>query len=91
MTIWTAVNRQSRSDEIIGPEERVTPMQALKTITINGAYIYEEEATKGTLESGKIADMVILDKNPLKVDPMSIRDISVVETIKNGKTIYAAH
>ena len=91
MTIWTAVNRVSRSGEVIGPDERVTPLQALKAITINGAYIYREEASKGTLEAGKLADLVILDKNPLKVEPMSIKDIKVVETIKEGKTIYQAH
>ena len=90
MTIWTAVNRTSRSGEIIGPEERVAPLQALKAITINGAYIYREAASKGTLEAGKLADLVILDNNPLKVDPMSIRDIKVLETIKEGKTIYQA-
>ena len=90
MTIWTAVNRVSRSGAIIGPDERVTPLQALKAITINGAYIYREEASKGSLEPGKLADMVILDKNPLTVAPMTIRDIKVVETIKEGKTVYKA-
>ena len=88
LTMWTAVNRQSRSGQIIGPDERITPLQALKAITINGAYIYREEATKGTLEAGKTADLVILDRNPLKVDPMSIREIKVLQTIKNGRSIY---
>ena len=86
--MWTAVNRVSRSGEVIGPEERAAPIQALKAITINGARIYREEANKGSLEQGKLADMVILDKNPLKVDPLTIKDIKVVETIKEGKTIY---
>ena len=90
MTIWTAVNRTSRSGEIIGPDERVTPLQALQAITINGAHIYREEASKGSLEPGKLADLVILNRNPLKVDPMAIKDIKVVETIKEGKTIYEA-
>jgi len=88
MVMWTAVNRVSRSGEVIGPEERATPIQALKAITINGARIYREEANKGSLEQGKLADMVILDKNPLKVGPLTIKDIKVVETIKEGKTIY---
>ena len=55
MTIWTAVNRVSRSGEVIGPDERVTPLLALKGITINGAYIYREEASKGSLEPGSRA------------------------------------
>lgn len=90
MVMWTAVNRVSRSGEVIGPDERATPMQALQAITINGARIYREEASKGSLEPGKLADLVILDKNPLTVDPMAIKDIKVVETIKEGKTIYTA-
>ena len=90
MVMWTAVNRVSRSGEVIGPDERATPMQALQAITINGARIYREEASKGSLEPGKLADLVILDKNPLTVDPMAIKDIQVVETIKEGKTIYKA-
>ena len=81
---------RSRSGEIIGADERVTPLQALKAITINGAYIYREEAGKGSLEPGKLADLVILDANPLTVEPMAIKDIKVVQTLKEGKTIYTA-
>jgi predicted amidohydrolase YtcJ len=88
--VWTAVNRVSRGGEVIGPDQRVTPMEGLKAITINAAYQYFEEKSKGSLEPGKLADLVILDKNPLKVDPMSIKDIKVLETIKEGKTIYKA-
>lgn len=44
----------------------------------------------GTLEDGKLADLVILSQNPLKVDRMNIKDIKIVETIKEGKTIYKA-
>ena len=57
-------------------------------MTIWAAEQYGEQASKGTLEAGKLADLVILDRNPLKVDPMAIKDIKVVETIKDGKTIY---
>jgi hypothetical protein len=85
---WTAVNRKSRSDQTIGPDERVSPYIALKTMTDYAAYQYFEEKTKGTLEAGKLADLVILDANPLKVEPMAIKDIKVLETIKAGKTIY---
>jgi len=88
--IWTAVTRHDRDGKVIGPDQRVTPLEALKAITINAAYQYDEEASKGSLEPGKLADLVILDGNPLKVDPMSIKDIKVVETIKEGKTIYKA-
>jgi imidazolonepropionase-like amidohydrolase len=64
--------------------------EALKAITINAATQYLEQDSKGTLEPGKLADLVILDGNPLSVEPMAIRDIKVVETLKEGRTIYAA-
>jgi predicted amidohydrolase YtcJ len=59
-------------------------------MTDYAAYQYFEEKTKGTLETGKLADLVILDANPLKVEPMAIKDIKVLETLKAGKSIYKA-
>lgn len=88
MIMWTTVNRISRSGTLMGPDEKLTAYEALKSITIWGAEQFFEENKKGTLTSGKLADMVILDKNPLKVDPMTLKDISVLETIKEGKTVY---
>lgn len=89
-TLWTAVNRVSRSRKVIGSEQKASPYQALKSITSHAAYQLFEEDSKGTLEVGKVADFVVLDKNPLTVKPMQIRDIKVVTTIKNGKPIYQA-
>jgi predicted amidohydrolase YtcJ len=88
MLVWTAVNRVSRSGVVVGPEERITPLAALQAITMNAARQYFEERNKGSLEPGKLADLVILDRNPLEVDPMAIRDIRVLETLKEGRTIY---
>ena len=88
--MWSAVNRISRKGEVIGPDQRITPLHSLKALTIDSAHMYQEEKTKGSLEVGKRADLVVLDKNPLKVDPMAIKDIKVMETIKDGKTIYTA-
>ena len=70
--------------------ERAPPLQALQAITINAACEYGEEGSKGSLEPGKTADLVILDKHPLKVEPMTVKDITVVETIKDGATINKA-
>lgn len=87
-TIWTAVNRVSRSGAIIGEAERVSPYQAIKAITANAAYEFFEENLKGTLTKGKLADFVILDKNPLTVEPIEIKNIKIMETIKEGKSIF---
>lgn len=87
-TVWSAVNRTSRSGKIIGANERATPYQALKAITTNAAYEYYEENSKGTLTKGKLADLVILDANPLTVNADKLKDIHVVTTIKEGKIIY---
>lgn len=74
---------------MLGEAERVTPYQGLQALTVNGAYEYFEEASKGTLEVGKRADFMVLDKNPIKVAPMTLKDIRVVETIKDGKRVHA--
>ena len=86
--LWTAVERTSRSGKIIGTNEKITPYEALKAITIWSAYQHYEEDKKGTLENGKLADFVILDKNPLKINAEEIKDIQVLKTIKEGKIVY---
>lgn len=86
--VYAAVNRRTRSGMILGEDQCISPYEALKAITINAAYQWSEESEKGSLKKGKRADLVILDKNPLKVDPLTIRDIHVVETIKDGQTVY---
>ncbi|KYP13142.1 amidohydrolase [Flavihumibacter sp. CACIAM 22H1] len=86
--VWTAVSRTSRTGKIIGEGEKLTPYEALKCITDWSAYQHFEEQTKGTITKGKLADLVILDKNPLKVKVDDIKEIKVLETIKAGKRIY---
>ncbi|GAC14024.1 amidohydrolase [Aliiglaciecola lipolytica] len=86
--LYTAVNRLSRSGNVIGEAQRVSPYQALKAITANAAYQLFEEDTKGTLEQGKQANLVILNDNPLTVDPLTLKDIVVMKTVKAGQTVY---
>jgi len=86
--MWATVNRTSRSGKVMGPDQRLTPAEALKTITLWGAYEHFEEATKGSLEPGKLADMVVLSDNPLTIEPARINTIVVLETIKEGKTVF---
>lgn len=86
--VYSAVNRKTRSGRILGPDEKIKPINALKAITINAAYQYHEEDRKGSIKVGKLADLVILDQNPLTIDPLKIKDIKVLETIKEGISVY---
>ncbi len=86
--IWIAANRTSRSDKVYGEEERISVYQALQASTINAAYQFFEEDKKGSLVAGKLADFVVLDKNPLKVAVETVKDITVMETIKEGETVW---
>ncbi|MFN9988809.1 MAG: amidohydrolase family protein, partial [Cyanobacteriota bacterium] len=88
--VYTAVERISRKGEVIGPGERVSPWQALKALTIEAAWQIREEGKKGTIEPGKLADLVILDADPTAVSSAKILDIAVVETFKEGKSVYRA-
>jgi predicted amidohydrolase YtcJ len=76
--------------EVLGANERITPCEALRAITADAAWQSFEEDRKGTLEAGKLADLVVLSDDPLAVEPMAIQDIQVMETIKEGKTVYSA-
>ncbi len=89
MILYSVVNRKSRSGDIIGPDERISPYEALRSITSWAAYQYFEEDQKGTIKENKLADLIILDKNPIKVNPEEIKDIKVLETIKENKLVYS--
>lgn len=86
--VWCAVDRTTKCGAQLSLDQKVGVFDALKGITINGAYQYHEEDRKGTLEVGKLADLAILDRNPLKVETGEIRDIVVVETVKEGDTVF---
>tara|TARA_B100000787_G_C16199309_1_gene303742 strand:+ start:13368 stop:15068 length:1701 start_codon:yes stop_codon:yes gene_type:complete len=86
--VGISVERKSRSGQVIGENEKLTPYEALQAITSWSAYQHFEDKTKGTLEEGKLADLVVLDKNPLKVAPAEIKEIIVLETIKEGVVVY---
>lgn len=89
-TVWCAVNRLTRNGVLLGAKERISVEDALRAVTINGAYQYFEENKKGSIAPGKLADFVILERNPLEADPMELRTIRVMATIKEGKCIYRA-
>lgn len=86
--IYSAVNRITRSGMVLGADQRISVLDALKAVTLNAAYQLQEDSLKGSLKVGKLADMVILDQNPLAIDPERIRNVQVLETIKEGKTVF---
>ena len=87
-SMWVAVNRLTSSGKLLGPEQRITPEQALLAYTREAAIVLGIEDELGTLEVGKYADFVVLDKNPLEVDPMKIKDIRIETTVMNGSITY---
>ena len=85
----SAVNRTTRTNYVLGPGQRITPAVALKAMTLWPAWQHFEADHKGSIETGKDADLVILSANPLTVPPATIKDIKIDATIKAGATIYA--
>ncbi|MDF1702268.1 MAG: amidohydrolase [Planctomycetota bacterium] len=83
-----AVNRKTSSGAPLGLDQKITPFQALRAITHDAAWQYFQEDRKGTLEVGKVADLVILEADPLAIDPAKMSGIRVLETIKDGKTVF---
>lgn len=84
-TAWCAVMRESASGEVLGEHERVTVGEALEMITLGAAYTLRLDHIVGSLEVGKFADMVVLDQDPLTVEPAQLRYIAVLATVLGGK------
>ncbi len=90
LAVHNAVNRETMGGRVLGAHQKITVQEALRAVTWDGAYQIFEEDRKGSIREGKLADLVILGENPLTVPADRIRDIPVLETIKEGKTIYKA-
>ncbi|HEX4874899.1 MAG TPA: amidohydrolase [Sphingorhabdus sp.] len=88
--VWSSVNRRSQSGDILGPLERIPVYRALQQVTINAAWQIGEDKEKGSIETGKRADLVLLDGNPLSVDPADLYKLRVVATIKDGKAVFGS-
>lgn len=87
-TIWCAVNRVTKQGVSLGPQQRVSALDAVRAVTIHAAHQYFEEHQKGSLAACKHADFVILSADPTAVPPMQIRNIEVLATIKDGQCIF---
>lgn len=83
--IHAAVNQKTRSGDDYNPEEKISVAEAIRCYTINGAYANYEEKIKGSLEVGKLADLVILEEDITKVSPGEIKDIPIVATMVGGE------
>ncbi len=90
LAVHNAVNRRTMSGDTLGENQRLSVSQALRAVTLDGAYQIFEENAKGSISAGKLADLVILGENPLSADPESLKDIPILETIKDGRTIHTA-
>lgn len=91
--IYAAVTRRTLDDKNPDgwvPEQKISVEQALQAYTINGAYASYEEKIKGSLEAGKLADFVVLDKDITTIDPVQIRDVKVLRTVVGAKVVYLA-
>jgi len=88
--IYGLVTRKTSSGDVLSENEGISPMEALRAYTIDGAYAAWEEDQKGSIESGKLADLVIVDKDPLNIPPDELKTIKALLTIINGKIVYKA-
>jgi len=88
MLVWTAVNRVTSSGKVLGEEQAIPVLDALRSVTSEAAWQNFEEHERGSIEPGKLADFVILDRNPLTIPPMQLRDLQVLETLVGGERVY---
>jgi len=88
LRIHDMVNRTSAEGKIYGPRQRCTVDQALRAFTLGSAYAEFAEEDKGSIEAGKLADFVVLDRDPRKVEPKAIKDIAVLRTVIGGETVF---
>jgi hypothetical protein len=88
--LWSTTNRLTRSGKVLGPDQRISTYEALKAMTINAAYQHFEEDIKGTIEVGKLADLVVLSSDPLSMPSESLLDLQIVSTFSHGKEIFSS-
>lgn len=86
--LYAAVTRKGMSGEVYGPDEAITMEEAIRGYTILGAYLNREEDVKGSLEPGKVADMIVLSDDLLTIDPEQIMAVTVEQTYVNGELVY---
>ena len=88
--LWSTTNRLTRSGKVLGPNQRISTYDALKAITINAAYQHFEDDIKGSIEVGKLADLVVLSADPLSMPSESLLDLQIISTFSHGKEIFSS-
>ena len=88
--IYAAVTRRTMNGQIVSGTESISPLEALRMYTINGAYASYEEKIKGMISPGKLADLVLLSDNPLTASAERIKEIKVEMTTINGRIVWCA-
>jgi predicted amidohydrolase YtcJ len=89
LLLWSAVNRRTTSGEALGPEQRLSPLQALRATTIDAAIQLGVGDDRGSLEAGKLADFIVVDRDPLAVERDALRDIRVLATYVGGTPVVS--
>jgi hypothetical protein len=88
MALQSEVTRTDMRGNVWGGNQRVTVEEAIRVGTINGAYASYEENAKGSIEPGKLADLVVLERNPFQENPSTLVTIPVERTMVGGKWVY---
>jgi predicted amidohydrolase YtcJ len=88
LSMWIAVTRKMRNGEVLFPEERITREEALRMYTTGPAYMQFNEKDRGSVEAGKLGDLVVIDRDYFTCPEDQIREIRPVMTILNGKVVY---
>jgi predicted amidohydrolase YtcJ len=86
--MWMTITRKTTAGAVFNPEQRITRDEALRLWTINAAYNSFEDKQKGSIEPGKLADMVVISKDYLNCPENEIKDIEALLTIVDGKVVY---
>ena len=90
MALRSEVTRTDSKGNVWGPKQKITVEEAIRVGTVNGSYASYEENLKGSIEPGKLADLVVLGRDPFKVDPLELINIPIQRTIVGGKWVFEA-
>jgi predicted amidohydrolase YtcJ len=90
VNLRSAVTRLTRTGQRMGPAQEVTIAEAIRMFTLNGAFASFEEKTKGSLSEGKLADLIVLDRDPRTVEPEELHTLRVELTMIDGRVVYEA-